>query len=74
MTLAELQKNEEAEIIALENTGEIRRRLLDMGLVRGAIIKVIRKAPLGDPLEIKVKNFFLSLRRSEASGILVKKI
>ncbi len=54
--------------------GEIRRRLMDMGLVKNTTIELIRKAPLGDPIEIRVNNFNLSLRLEEAETILVSPI
>ena len=74
MTLAELKKNEQGIIASIKSKGEIRRRLLDMGIIKGALFKVIRRAPLGDPIEIKIKNFNLSLRKQEAEQILVEKI
>lgn len=74
MTLADLKKGDRAEVLALKAKGEIRRRLLDMGIVKGTAFQILRKAPLGDPIEILVKNFNLSLRREEANYILVKKV
>lgn len=72
--LAELNKNDKGLIISINVEGEIRRRLLDMGLVKGVKFKVLRKAPLGDPIEIFLKGFNLSLRIEEAKTILVEKI
>ena len=60
------------EILSVNATGEIRRRLLDMGLVKGSLIRVVRKAPLGDPMEIMVNGFLLTLRLEEAKTIQVK--
>jgi len=74
MNLSNLKNNEKGEIIAIKAKGEIRRRLLDMGLVKGSIFSIIRRAPLGDPIEIKIKKFNLSLRHEEAKLILVKKL
>ena len=51
----------------------LRRRLLEMGLTRGTTIELIRVAPMGDPIEIAVRGYRLSLRREEASSIFVKK-
>lgn len=48
------------------------RRLLEMGLTRGAELEMVRHAPLGDPIEIKIRGYHLSLRRAEASGVLVE--
>ena len=50
----------------------LRRRLMDMGVVAGTSVQVERVAPLGDPIEIKIKGFHLSLRREEAEDIFVE--
>lgn len=50
----------------------VRLRLLEMGLTEGAECRVVRYAPLGDPIEVKVRGYFLSLRTDEARGILVE--
>lgn len=60
------------EVLSVNAEGEIRRRLLDMGLVKGARISVVRKAPLGDPVEIELHGFFLTLRLEEAKTIKVR--
>lgn len=59
------------EISQVNAKGEIRRRLIDMGLVKGNKLEILRSAPLGDPIEIKISNFNLSLRISEAESIKV---
>ena len=74
MKMTELNVGDKAEIIAMDAKGEIGSRLVDMGLVKGTRFKLIRKAPLGDPIEIMVKRFLLTLRLSEAEQILVEKI
>lgn len=51
-----------------------RQRLLEMGLTLGAEFEVVRYAPLGDPIDIKVRGYHLSLRKSEAGGIRVARI
>jgi ferrous iron transport protein A len=53
--------------------GVARRRLLDMGIIPGVKIDVIKQAPLKDPIEIKVRGYNLSLRRKEAENIIVQK-
>lgn len=63
---------EKGEIITVAAKGEIRRRLLDMGLVEGVRFKVLRVAPLGDPIIIGLRGFQLSLRKEEAATILVE--
>lgn len=72
MFLHELTDKQKAKILAVRGTSDIKMRLIDMGVVKGATIEVVRKAPLGDPIEIKIKNFYLSLRKSEAQMIEVE--
>ncbi|MCG2726443.1 MAG: ferrous iron transport protein A [Elusimicrobia bacterium] len=72
--MTELKAGDKAEIISFKARGEIGARLISMGLVKGTRFKLIRKAPLGDPIEIMLRGFFLSLRLSEAENILVEKI
>lgn len=67
-----LLPGERATITRVTGDGPIKRRLVDMGLVAGTVVKVLKYAPLGDPLEIKVKNFNLSLRKAEASMIEIE--
>jgi len=69
--LRDLKPGEMGIIIKVTGNPSIRRRLLDMGLVKGATIKVVRRAPLGDPIEILVKGYNLSLRREECSNVYV---
>jgi ferrous iron transport protein A len=57
----------------IRHSGAVTRRIMDMGLVKGVQITVVKLAPLGDPMEIKAKGYNLSLRRSEAATILVKR-
>lgn len=67
--LATMKPGEGGTIVAINGTGNIKHRLIDMGLVPGTFVRVIKFAPLGDPVEIKVKNFDLALRVSEAATI-----
>lgn len=70
--LSELHPEERATICEVNGNGALRKRLLDMGVVPGTEIEVIRIAPLGDPVEYLVKGYRLSLRRSEAANVLVR--
>ncbi|MCK5003879.1 MAG: ferrous iron transport protein B [Candidatus Aminicenantes bacterium] len=72
MQLSEMKVGDKGEILSVQAKGEIRRRILDMGLVYGVKFKVVRVAPLGDPIEIRLKGFHLSLRKEEAAFIEVK--
>jgi len=70
MNLSNLKPGEQGRIIKLESTiGPLRRRLMDMGVLPGELVKVEKVAPMGDPIEITVKGYKLSLRKSEARGI-----
>ncbi|MBA7635303.1 hypothetical protein ES703_42904 [subsurface metagenome] len=70
--LSELKRGEKGRIVKIGGGGSLRRRLLDMGLVSGSEVKMERVAPLGDPIEIKVKGYNLSLRKEEAESIQVE--
>ena len=71
--LSEMLPGEQGKVIKIVGEGDIHRRLLDMGLVRGVPIIVAKIAPLGDPLSIFVKGFQLSLRKLEAEMVVVQK-
>jgi ferrous iron transport protein A len=70
--LAKLAVGEKARITAVGSIGPMRRRLMDMGLLPGEEVKVEKVAPLGDPIEIRIRSYNLSLRRKEAEGIAVE--
>lgn len=72
MNLAMLQPGQRARVVKIGAIGPMKRRLLDMGVLQGEEVKVEKIAPLGDPIEIMVKNYRLSLRKSEAAGIMVE--
>lgn len=72
--LSELKNGQGGRISRIRGEGSVHRRLLDMGLVAGSEVEVQRVAPLGDPVEIKVKGYNLTLRRAEAAGIEVEVI
>jgi len=67
--LSELLPGEKGIVKKVVGNSTIKRRIVDMGVVAGAIIEVQKFAPLGDPMEIKVKGFNLSLRKTEAEMI-----
>ena len=70
--LSELNPGQAGIIVRVGGQAAARRRLLEMGLVRGETVYVERVAPLGDPLEFKVKGYHLSLRRRDAANIHVE--
>ena len=74
LTLNELAPAQRGRIYEVQGAGALRRRLLDMGMVPGAEIEVVRIAPLGDPVEYRVRGYRLSLRRTEAALVMVEKL
>lgn len=70
--LSEMKAGESGVVAQLHGRGNVMHRLIDMGLVTGSKVSVVKYAPLGDPVEIKVKNFELALRLSEAQTIDVE--
>ena len=69
--LSAMKKGERGIVDSLEGHGKIQHRLVDMGVVKGSHIQVVKRAPLGDPIEVKVKGCALSLRQNEAAMIQV---
>lgn len=70
-TLRDVNIGETVTVAKVSGEGAIRRRILDMGIVKGTTITVQKVAPLGDPIEITVRGYELSLRKSEADNITV---
>lgn len=70
-TLNQTKVGRPVRVMRVNGTGPLRQRILDMGLTRGAEVEVKRMAPLGDPLEIRVRGYMLSLRKAEAACIEV---
>ncbi len=70
--LSEFLIGESGIIKIVEGEGRLRRRLFDMGVTPGANITLIRKAPLGDPMEINIRNYELTLRKSEADLVVME--
>lgn len=70
--LSDLKPDDKGIVRKVEGSGQLKKRLLDMGIVPGSSLEVSRVAPLGDPIEIKIKGYNLSLRREEAKQILIE--
>jgi ferrous iron transport protein A len=70
--LSKLAPGEKARITAIGALGPMKRRLMDMGLLPGEEVKVEKVAPLGDPIEVRIRSYHLSLRKKEAEGIAVE--
>ena len=69
MTLKELKPGQHGKVTSVGATGPMKRRIMDMGVTPGVEIKVIKVAPLGDPVEVNVRGYELSLRKEEAAQI-----
>ncbi|MBR2683120.1 MAG: ferrous iron transport protein A [Atopobiaceae bacterium] len=72
MTLRDAQIGQTVKVVKLHGTGPVKRRIMDMGITKGQSIKVIRVAPLGDPMEVTVRNYQLSVRKADAEMIEVE--
>lgn len=70
--LSELEPGERGRVSSIAGDPEAVRRLMDLGLIRGTTLELVRRAPLGDPLEVRLRGFMLTLRRSEAEHITVE--
>lgn len=71
MTLSELKPGQGGTVVSIGTKGMIKRRLMDMGITPGADIKVVKAAPLGDPIEVRIRGYELSLRKEEAQQIQI---
>ena len=70
-TLREIKVGKSARVVKLHGEGAIRRRIMDMGITKGVEIYVRKVAPLGDPIEINVRGYELSLRKADAEMVEV---
>ncbi len=70
-SLADLALGQPAEIVSIDCGRRLSRRLMEMGLLPGTRVRVVRVAPLGDPIELRFRNYSLSVRRVEAAKIAV---
>ena len=71
-TLKNAHVGEQVKVVKVEGEGALRQRILDMGLTKGAEVSISKVAPLGDPIEVTVRGYELSLRKQEAACIIVQ--
>ena len=71
-TLKDIATGQTVKVSRLGGEGAVRRRIMDMGITKGTDIYVRKVAPLGDPIEVTVRGYELSLRKAEAENILVE--
>lgn len=74
MTLKDIKVGKRAKVIRVNGEGGIRRRIMDMGITKGVEIYVRKVAPLGDPMELFVRGYELSLRKADADMIEVEEV
>ncbi|WP_418964116.1 FeoA family protein [Cetobacterium sp.] len=72
MKLTELKKGQSARIVKIGRIGELKKRLVDMGVTAGEIIRLERNAPLGDPQEFIVKSTNIAIRKQDAQNIEIE--
>lgn len=72
MTLKELEVGKSAVIKKVGAKGSLKQRFVDMGLTKGVEVKVIKIAPLGDPIEVELRGYNLSLRKDDAQNIEIE--
>ena len=71
MTLNEVPVGKVCTVVKLNGTGALKRRIMDMGITKGTEIRVVKIAPLGDPMELNLRGYDLSVRKNEAASIEV---
>lgn len=70
-TLKDVKVGQTATVAKLTGTGALKRRIMDMGLTKGTVVTVNKVAPLGDPIEVTVRGYELSIRKDEAASVEV---
>lgn len=71
MTLTELPIGQNALVSSVDNKNAVTKRLMEMGVVPGVSVEVVKAAPFGDPIEIRVRGYSLAMRRNEADAVRV---
>lgn len=71
-TLRQVKIGDSAKVVRLHGEGAVKRRIMDMGITKGVEIHIRKEAPLGDPIEVNVRGYELSIRKSDAEMIEVE--
>lgn len=74
MTLREAGVGQTVKVLKLTGAGPVKRRIMDMGITKGQIITVVRVAPLGDPIEVTVRGYGLSVRKADCEMVQVEPV
>ncbi len=72
MTLKDLKPGDQGKVVSIGEKGPSRRRIMEMGVTPGTVVKVVKVAPLGDPIEVNIRGYELSLRKEEALKIVME--
>jgi ferrous iron transport protein A len=73
-TLKDVNCGQTVKVVKLEGEGAIKRRIMDMGITKGATVTLHKVAPLGDPIQITVRGYELSIRKIDAEKIIVEQV
>lgn len=73
-TLKELKVGDTVRVVKLHGEGAVKRRIMDMGLTKGVDVQIRKVAPLGDPIEVTVRGYELSIRKADAEMIEVESV
>lgn len=73
-TLKECKIGSTLKVVKIEGEGAIKRRIMDMGITKGTTLTIRKVAPLGDPIQITLRDYELSLRKADAEKILVEEV
>ena len=71
-TLREVKIGETAKVVKLHGEGPVKRRIMDMGITKGVEVQIRKVAPLGDPIEVNVRGYELSIRKADAEMIEIE--
>lgn len=71
MTLTEIPVGKEVRVLSVKGEGRVSRRLMEMGVIPGIALKIVKKAPFGDPIEVRLRGYSLAMRKTEANAIEV---
>ncbi len=71
-TLREVNPGETVRVVRIDGGGAVKRRIMDMGITKGVTVYVRKVAPLGDPVEVTVRGYELSLRKADAEMVIVE--
>lgn len=71
-TLRDIQIGDTAQVAKIHGEGALKRRIMDMGITNGTTISLVKNAPLGDPMELELRGYHLSLRRNDAELVEVR--